>query len=146
MLPIKELRQDQNGGGGIPAFGLEPKFARRISIGALPLWRQLCCLSPRRPGKILFPDPFRVRIPFFREASPMEAGGFEPPSRYALRRASTYLVVFLFFRLPDRQTTVNRFGYSGIGLNPSARKHRREQPTVLRPNQARRHCLKGRVA
>ena len=26
------------GGGGIPAFGLEPKFAPQISIGALPLW------------------------------------------------------------------------------------------------------------
>ena len=76
----------------------------------------------------------------------LEAGGFEPPSRYASRRASTHLVVSWFFRLPDRQTTANRFGYSGIGLNPSARKLRREQPTSLRPNQARRRNLKGRAA
>jgi len=27
--------------GRIPAFGLEPKFAKQISIGALPLWRPL---------------------------------------------------------------------------------------------------------
>jgi hypothetical protein len=28
----------QNGAGGIPAFGLEPKSAKQISIRALPLW------------------------------------------------------------------------------------------------------------
>lgn len=59
---------------------------------------------------------------------------------------TTHLVVFIFYRLWDRQTTANRFGYSGICLNPSARKPRREQPTFLRPNQARRRNLKGRVA
>lgn len=59
---------------------------------------------------------------------------------------TTHLVVFIFYRLRDRQTTANRFGYSGICLNPSARKPRREQPTFLRPNQARRRNLKGRVA
>jgi len=59
---------------------------------------------------------------------------------------TTHLVVFGFYRLHDRQTTAHRFGYSGICLNPSARKLQREQPTFLRPNQARRRNLKGRVA
>jgi hypothetical protein len=59
---------------------------------------------------------------------------------------TTHLVVYIFYRLRDRQTTANRFGYSGIVLNPSARKLRREQPTSLRHSQARRRSLKGRVA
>jgi hypothetical protein len=53
--------------GGIPAFGLEPKFAPQISIGALPLWRSFHSLSPRRRGKIHIRHPFRVRIPERRE-------------------------------------------------------------------------------
>jgi len=63
---------DENGGGGIlearPAFGVSNPLVQMLRIcgGSNPL---------------------------FREANPMEAGGFEPPSRYALRRASTYLVV-----------------------------------------------------
>ena len=44
--------------GRTPAFGIEPKFALQISIGALPLWRSLRSLSPQRRGENPFPTPF----------------------------------------------------------------------------------------
>ena len=61
LFCVTSLKKDlchQNGGGGIPGFALEPKFAEQLSIGAPPLWRSLCSLSPRRRGKIAFPTPF----------------------------------------------------------------------------------------
>ncbi len=57
-------------------------------------------------------------------ANKMEAGGFEPPSRDALRQVSTCLVVLLFFRLAKRQTTGSWFSYFGVSC-----RSRPEQPT-----------------
>ena len=39
--------------------------------------------------------------PIQTQSNPMEAGGFEPPSRDVLRQASTCLVALLFFALPN---------------------------------------------
>jgi len=39
--------------------------------------------------------------PIQTQSNPMEAGGFEPPSRDVLRQASTRLVALLFFALPN---------------------------------------------
>jgi len=46
-------------GGSATAYGLEPEFASQISMGALPLWRQQRCPSPRRPGGASPPNPLR---------------------------------------------------------------------------------------
>ena len=78
--PAMSERSESNGGGGIPGFALEPKFAPQISIGALPLWRSLRSLSPRRRGKILFPHPFRVRIPSpGKQQTKIGGGGIRTP-------------------------------------------------------------------
>ena len=128
----------------------QPKFLSANTLGANRKWRRGDSRNEARLRRVELPEQM-LRIcggshPLTQAGSPLEAGGFEPPSRNASRPASTHLVVFVFYRLHDRQTTANRFGYSGICLSPSARKLRREQPTFLRPNQARRRNLKGRVA
>ncbi len=62
--------------GRIPAFGLEPKFAGQISIGAPPLWRHSLSLVPVTPTawENTFPTPFEVRI----LPAATRPAGFEP--------------------------------------------------------------------
>jgi hypothetical protein len=47
---------------GLRASPLNPNLLSQISIGALPLWQQLRCLSPQQRGETFSPHPFKFEF------------------------------------------------------------------------------------
>jgi len=66
--------QTKKANGRIPAFGLEPKFAEQISIGALPLWQPRCFTSQNKAAEPVTPTTWKN--PFSR---PFD--GSNPPEK-----------------------------------------------------------------
>jgi hypothetical protein len=87
VLLCSVIREAHNGAGGIPAFGLEPKSAEQISIGALPLWCRFAPVTPMTWGSFS-PKPSRVRIPQHQVSLPNGAVGIRTPVTQRVKRFS----------------------------------------------------------